>query len=350
MKRTRTRKPSMGEQIENHANGKDTPKKEYDGNMETMISTGSTLLDLAVSGGRKRGGGLPGGIMVVAYGPSGSGKTVLACEVAGCIQRQGGKINYKDSEARLDEKFSQIFDLQYKKINYSKPDTVPEAFLPLSKWKVDTGVVNGYIVDSLAALSTTMEMEDDSGDKMGMRRAKEFSEHLRKGARIVTNNNLLLFCTNQIREKADAQKFERKDINPGGKAIEFYSSLILRFSTFQKITKEITFEGKVVKRAIGIEATVEVVKSSIWKPYHDAKVIIYFDYGIDDIRANLQYIKDYSSNKIYTINGEALNVSLDKSVKMIEADVREQELKNQVINLWESIEAKFNLNRKKKVR
>ena len=39
-------------------------KKKYDGNTETMISTGSTLLDLAITGGRVRGGGLPGGILV----------------------------------------------------------------------------------------------------------------------------------------------------------------------------------------------------------------------------------------------------------------------------------------------
>ena len=31
------------------------------GNFERMVSTGSTLLDLAISGGRVRGGGIPGG-------------------------------------------------------------------------------------------------------------------------------------------------------------------------------------------------------------------------------------------------------------------------------------------------
>lgn len=348
MKRTRTVKNSIEKQIINHITSKG--KNTYEGNTEIMISSGSTLLDLAISGGRKRGGGFPGGIMVVAYGPSGSGKTVLACEVAGAIQRQGGELNYKDSEARLDKKFSEIFDLDYENINYDKPNTIPEAFLPLYKWKVDPTKINGYVIDSLAALSTNLEMDDDSGDKMGMRRAKEFSEHLRKGARIVTNNNLLLFCTNQIREKADAQKFERKDINPGGKAIEFYASLILRFSSYSKIVKEVKVSGKPVKRVIGIEVDIEVVKSSIWKPHHVAPVIIYYDYGIDDIRANLQYIKDYSSNTMYTINGENLNVSLDKSVKMIEADGREAELREEVIDLWESIESKFAVDRKKKER
>ena len=39
-----------------------------------MVSTGSTLLDLAISGTRVRGGGYPGGILVEIFGASGTGK------------------------------------------------------------------------------------------------------------------------------------------------------------------------------------------------------------------------------------------------------------------------------------
>lgn len=324
---------------------------KFEGSTEVMISTGSTLLDLAISGGRVKGGGIPGGIMCVAYGPSGSGKTVLACEVAGDIQRKGGTISYQDSEARLDKDFSKMFDLKYDEINYSRPNTIPDAFKPLYKWKPNTpNKINGYIVDSLAALSTSMEMDNEDGDKMGMRRAKEFSEHLRKGARKITDNNYLLFCTNQIRQKIDAQKFERKDINPGGKAIEFYASLILRFNNAAKIIEEKTISGKKVKRTIGIKVTIEIVKSSIWKPFHSAPVIIYFNYGIDDIQANLQYVKDYTSNKIYTVKNKDIGNSMEKAVAFVEKNNFEKKLKKQVISLWEEIESKFEVSRKSKVR
>ena len=56
-------------------------KKQMEGNTETMISTGSTLLDLAISGTRVRGGGLPGGILVEIFGPAGSGKTVYSVKL-----------------------------------------------------------------------------------------------------------------------------------------------------------------------------------------------------------------------------------------------------------------------------
>jgi len=98
-------------------------KKDYDGDFGTIISTGSTLLDLAISGGRVRGGGLPGGILVEAFGPSGSGKTVLLSEIAGAVQRQNGEIMFADPEARLNKQFAAMFGLDLKDDDYSRPDT-----------------------------------------------------------------------------------------------------------------------------------------------------------------------------------------------------------------------------------
>lgn len=350
----RTRDKSLSGQMKRKVS-KPIPKKgELEGNTEIMISTGSTLLDLAISGGRVRGGGIPGGIMVVGYGPSGTGKTVLACEVAGAIARQGGDVKYRDSEARLNRKFANIFDLDIDNIDYTKPNTIPEAFKDLFKWSPGTDHINGYVIDSLAALSTSMEMDNEDGDKMGMRRAKEFSEHLRKCARVISDTNMILFCTNQIREKANAQKFERKDVNPGGKAIEFYSSLILRFTSFSKIKKEISIRGVKTTKIIGIEGTLEVVKSSIWKPHRTADVTIYFDYGIDDIGENLKFIKKYSKSTVYTLGGSKLSNSLNDSIRIVEeADETGdtiQELREEVIDLWEEIESKFEINREPKKR
>jgi RecA/RadA recombinase len=340
---------SLADQVKTKAKEPISDKtKKFEGNTETMISTGSLLLDLATSGGRVYGGGIPGGISVVAYGPSGTGKTVLACEVAGDIIRKGGAVNYKDSEARLNPDFAEIFDLEMDDIEYSKPNTIAETFNPLYEWKPNPDSINGYIIDSLAALSTDMEMEGE--DKMGMRRAKEFSTHYRKCARVITNNNTLLFATNQIRENADAGLYQRKDVNPGGKAIEFYASLIYRFRSSKPIKKEVKIAGKSEKRVVGIEVTIEVDKSSVWKPHRTADVIIYFDYGIDDIRANLMYVKKYTSNTTYKVKDVNLGNSLDAAVLKVEEQGLEGKLRKQVIKLWTEIESKFEIERKKKKR
>ena len=323
---------------------KGPPKKpaEYDGNTETMISTGSTLLDLAISGGRVRGGGIPGGILIEAFGPSGSGKTVLLCEIAGAIQRHGGQIMFHDPEARINNQFAAMFGLDAADMDYSSPDTVTEVFGGVRSWEPESiKKINGIFTDSLAALSTNLEMTKDEGDKMGMRRAKEFSEELRKTCRIIKQRNLLMVCSNQVRVNADAGPYGQKYISPGGESIGFYSSLRLRFSRPEKIKMEQTVAGKKVTRVIGVETQIEVFKSSIWKPYRSAPLTILFDYGIDDIRQNLQFIKTYTKNTVYTVNEEKLDVSLEKSIRKVEELGLIDDLKEQTIDLWESIEAKF---------
>ena len=324
-------------------------KKKLDGNTEQMISTGSTLLDLAITGGRIRGGGLPGGILVEIFGPAGAGKTVLLCEIAGAIKRANGEVMFKDPEARLNKSFASIFDLDVDQIEYDTPNTVPEVFKPVRAWEPEnTKIINGVFADSLAALSTEMEMEDN--DKYGMRRAKEFSEELRKTCRILTQRNILMVASNQVRENLNAGTYGIKHKSPGGEAIGFYSSLRLRIIGSKKIKKEVKVAGKAVKRVIGVEANIEVFKSSVWEPYRSAPVTIIFDYGIDAIRDNLQYIKSYKKLTYYAINGEKLSSTMEKAIEIVEQEGFEEELRNETIELWQEIEDKFRTERKPKKR
>jgi len=338
-------------QIENKVKNDFTMKrtKKLDGDIETMISTGSTLLDLAITGGRIRGGGIPSGILVEIFGPAGSGKTVLLCEIAGGIKRQGGQVMFNDPEARLNKKFAKLFDLDVDKIEYEVPQTVPEVFKPIRKWEPETPKkINGIFADSLAALSTDMEMDDK--DQYGMRRAKEFSEELRKTCRIITKKNFLMVASNQIRENIDAGQYGQKWVSPGGQAIGFYSSLRLRLTNGVKIKKKISFSGKEVTRVVGITTQVEIFKSSVWEPYRTAPLTIFFDYGIDDVRQNLQFIKNYTKNTVYALDEMKLDKSIEASIQIIEDANLEGKLRNEVIDLWSDIEKKFRIKRKVKNR
>jgi protein RecA len=324
-------------------------KPEYDGDFGTIINTGSTLLDLNISGGRVRGGGLPGGILVEVFGPSSSGKTVLLSETAGAIQRQGGELIFNDPEARLNKRYAKLFGLELEDKDHLKPNTVPEVFSAVRKWKpTPSGVIHGIFADSLAALSTDEEMDKDKGDKMGMRRAKEFSEECRKTCRILSENNYLMMCSNQVRVNIGGGDWAPKYTTPGGEAIGFYSSLRLQTSITKKIEKEKTINSKEVKRIIGVRINVSVFKSSIWKPFRAAPATIIFDYGIDDIRENLQFIKDHTKNTIYSLGGHQIDKSMDTAISWIEKHQLEQDLKEEVINLWEEVESKFDQERKPK--
>lgn len=349
IKRTKRAPKKLSVQVENKI--KNNKKKEkvegYDGT-NTMISTGSTLLDLAISGGRNKTGGIPTGIFVEIFGPSGAGKTVLLCQLAGNVQKMQGKVMFHDPEARLDKQFAKMFGLQTAEIKYSTPDTVPQVFSSIRDWlpKEKDDNIYGVFADSLAALSTDMEMGKD-GDKMGMRRAKEFSEELRKTCRVITNTGALVVCSNQVRQSMEMYGPRYK--SPGGEAIGFYSSLRLRCSRAEKIKTKRSIKGKDHERIVGVKTTVEVFKSSVWKPFRTADIYIIYDYGIDDIRANLQFLKTVTGDTVYMIGDEKLDRSLNKAIQIVEEDEMEKELKKETIAMWNEIEEKFSEERKPRI-
>ncbi len=317
------------------------------------LSTGSTLLDLAISSGRKYGGGVPGGIFMEIYGRSGSGKTSILSELCGSAQAGGGDIKFMDPEARLDEEYAKTYGVHIPPDAYEQPDTVTEMFSHFTNWKPEDGnALNVFAADSLAALSTELEME--KGDKMGMRRAKEFSTEFRKHCRTINANGWIMACSNQVRQGSFG------DVTPGGKAAEFYASLRIsvnqvdklfkkrKLTTVNKDTgKKIT--GKEIERAYGICSKCVVTKSSIDKPYRDVPIYIIFDYGIDDIRGNLQWLKETLGLSTY----RAVNKSyqrMDQAIDWIEKNDLEEELRREVIDLWQEVEEKFKHTRKRKTR
>ena len=325
-------------------NRKKSPAEEK--KVPALLSTGSTLLDLAISGGVYPGGGITGGNLVEIFGPPGTGKTVLLCEMAGGVQRAGGAIQFMDPEGRLNATFAELFGLCVDDVEYSRPDTVPGMFHPIRKWKPKPdGKLHCVFADSLAALSTDMEM--GSEDKMGMRRAKEFSEECRKTCRVLANTGLSLICSNQVRTRVGAGLFEEKVKTPGGEAIPFYASVRLQTSLAKKLKVKKTAHGKEHTRFYGILIKVKVYKNSIWEPYHVAPVYIIFDYGVDDVRANLMYLKDVRALKKYELAGESWS-SINAAIAGVEERGLVDTLKRETISQWEELEQMFKVPRKPK--
>jgi len=340
MKFTRTKTEPLKIQRKKRANKKIKPPKKYDGNTDKILSTGSTLLDLEISGGRTKEGGIPSGILMEVFGPNGCGKTALLCELAGGVQRCGGNSTFMDPEARLDRQFARIFGASISKKELIIPDTPVDVFSKIRDLKVDKTKINGIFVDSSAALNSDLEMKDKSDEYS--RRAKLFSQECRKTCRKITHNDLLVVFSNQIRQKIGATQFEEQFTVPGGEAIPFYASLRLRFMGKKKIKEERSFNGRKVEKVKGIETRVQVYKSSVWKPYGEAPLTIIFDYGIDDIRENLQYLKTMNKYPIYQVNKDIkLDIAKEKAIRIVEKENLQQLLKKEVIKTWKEVEQKF---------
>ena len=335
-----------------------------------LLSTGSTLLDLAISGGRSRYGGIPGGILIEIFGASGGGKTAIMSEIMGSALAKNGKIQINDPEGRLDQEYAKIYGVSYDKDIYDRPDTVVQAFKLasdfLQKYEREkiTDPINVCGTDSIAALSTELELE--KGDKMGQKRAKDFSQELRKIARTIANSGNLLICTNQVRQG------EYGYVTPGGMAPEFYASLRLHVKRMKandvikvlnlkkageeaeemsakKLKKEKKEKAK-IERTLGICSEVYIQKSTVDAPYRSAPVFLMFGYGVDDVRANLQWFKDMTVDTMYECPDGFRAIGIEQGIKHIEDANLESQLKEKVVDLWHDLESQFSTVRKPKVR
>ncbi len=327
-----------------------------------VFSTGCTQLDLAIGGERVRGGGVPGGIMMEIYGPSGCGKTALMSEICGQAIARGGDWYVSDPEGRLDQEHARIYGVPIDHGRYDRPNTVPEVFGGISDWRPEPekeGAICVRGVDSLAALSSQMEMSEE-GDKRGQRRAKEFNEWTRKTCRKIANEGWLIVLTNQVRIG------DYGEVTPGGPSIEYFSSIRVRIGHAKgwKVERTATVGVKEQTQIVGIRSSLYVQKNSTGIAYRSGEVFIMNGHGIDDVRGNLTYLKE-NGYKMMKQKGQKEPVptayswypcvdrevqSLDAAVAYVEEKSYQAQLRENVIDLWEEINSALRVERAPKVR
>jgi recombination protein RecA len=167
---------------------------------------------------------------------------------------------------------------------------------------------------------------------------------------MVKRDNRLSVFTNQIRQGESA--WGKKEVTPGGEALPFYSSLRLRIGQIGQIKKEVR---KDVKKAIGVKSSLYVKKSSIDIPYRDSVFSIIFNYGVDDLRDNIQWLRKFTSligkgTELYKWEGEKQGKGILSFIAFVEDNNMEEELRAVVIKEWKELEAKAVEPRKPKVR
>jgi RecA/RadA recombinase len=315
-----------------------------------MLSTGSTLLDLSISGGRVRGGGIPPGIIIVFIGPSGTGKSAFLCSVLGDAKRRGGEVHYKDPECRLDPMHAKVaYGLELdEEREYSMPGTVGDLFKDILGWGPKGKGPHAMAVDSFASLCGEAEAGADPDGMAAMRRAAEFSQGMRRAKARYKGSNMVLVASDQIRENPNALPGQKKWSEGGGKALEFYPSVRVYMRPGRKLKREAKTSGGVkLEQPYGVLGEAEIIKSSVDKPFRRAPFRIIFDYGVDDIGANLQWIKDMTKDSRYWTGHQ----SLDDAIVSVEGDgignAAILELRETTIGLWEEIEALFRTGRRR---
>ena len=95
-------------------------------NVKEWISTGSDMLDLAIS--NRPGGGFPVGRITEITGLEASGKSLLASHALAETQKRGGLAVYIDTEAATSSEFLTAIGVDLKTMLYVPLETIEEIF------------------------------------------------------------------------------------------------------------------------------------------------------------------------------------------------------------------------------
>lgn len=258
--------------------------------LRDFISTGSSLLDLAIS--NRPNGGIAVGRITELSGLEGSGKSLICAHMIANVQKEGGVAVLIDTEAAVNQEFFEAVGVDMSKLVYVPCDNIEDAFEHIEKiiekvrqsGKTDKKVI--IIVDSIAGALPKAELEggfEQAG--YGTAKAKFLSRALAKIVQLVARQRIALVLTNQLRMKLNAQPFADPYITPGGKAIPFYASTRIRLSQSGPIKNT-------DKEQIGVSVNAKIVKNRLGPPNRVVKFDVYYDRGIDDVTSWLAYMKD----------------------------------------------------------
>ena len=255
------------------------------------VSTGSSMLDLAIS--NRPYGGLPTGRIIEFNGLESSGKSLLAAHVIASAQAKGGVGVYIDTENALSKDFLQAIGIDIEKMLYVQLDTVEQIFQSIEKIITtirdsDKDKLVVIVVDSLAAASTSLEMENDY-EKTGWNTGKAIivSQAFRKISRLIGKERIVCVFTNQLRQKMGVM-FGDPWTTSGGKGLPFHASVRVRLKLMGQIKQKIG----TIEQAIGIKVRAQVIKSKIGPAYRIADFDMYFDRGIYDYENWLNILKN----------------------------------------------------------
>lgn len=259
-----------------------------------FLHSGAYALDYILSGKVDGTGGYPGGTEVEVYGPPSAGKTLLCDLAIANIQKLGGLAAILDVEKRFDMDFAKFHGVDPSRTMPVPIDTVEDfavktsdlldSAIKLKKSGVEVPKLL-ILLDSIGALSTLKEM-DDQGTKADQgRRAQRLRAAMRVLPGKIYEAQAIMMATNHTTEKVGVM-FGPKETTSGGSGYRYQASS--RLEMFP--TRQIKVAGK--ERPIGVVMNILCSKSSVTVPFGRCELAMTWARGVDKYSGLFNIAKD----------------------------------------------------------
>ncbi len=282
-------------------------EEETPTDLTEWVSTGSTLLDLAIS--NRPNGGFPVGRIIELQGMEASGKSLVMAHVLANTQKKGGLAVYIDTENALSEDFLKAIGVNVNDMLYLPLETIEDIFEAVENIietirKSSKDRLVTIVIDSVSAATTKVEQEADfEKDGWATTKAILMSKAMRKITNTIGKQRVLLLCASQLREKMGVM-FGEKLTTSGGKALGFHASCRVRLKGIGKLKSG----TGATEQIVGVQVQAQVIKNRMGPPFKKAVFDVYFNSGIDDINSWLKLMKEYGlvkgSGAYYTLVNE----------------------------------------------
>lgn len=274
---------------------------------QIRFMTGCQLLDL-VTGGAKNVFGIPAGRFINIVGDKSAGKTFLSNEIIASAYHKYSSKKFKwvydDCESGYSFDTESMYGFDIMPENPIHSHTVEEAFCNINDFadKLKGDQFGIYVLDSLDGL-TSQEQDDRAEERLkafhaeknfdkgtyGMGKQKYLSqEFFPQLCSTIENKNVLVIIISQIRENIDMFSFEKYS-RSGGKAMDFYAHSVIWLATAKYIIKK--------DRKVGVVVKAKTTKSKTPRPFRECFFSFLYDYGLDDIGSNVDYLFDLRTEK-----------------------------------------------------
>ena len=354
---------SIADQVQQSAHRTPIERTVKEVDPERLVPSGSTLLNLACSDVAT--GAYELGKIVTLPGTSSAGKTLLMLTTyaeANKIPRlDNHKFVYDDVEAALEFDMGYLFGEETADRMQEPPqgpsDTIQHFksnILDLSK----DGTPFIYCLDSFDALSSDEELEKEMRKALAMAKSEEAARKiagsygtekakmagqvLRMIKQELKRTNSLLIMIQQVRQNLNAGPFGQKYQTAGGEAPLFYSTHQVWLSRLEAIKKQ--------GRKIGSAVKADVRKNKLTGKLRDVSFNVYYDYGIDDIGSQIDFLLDekFWTKKGHSIIADEFGLELPRAklIEYIENESMESELIKITTTAWNDIEKGLLLGRK----